>query len=171
MKRIDLGETEKELVEKVYSRADADVRALLNKLKFSVNEALEGVVRIKESSREQKDWEVVGSLYKKVRGHPQYLGWISLFVGYGKWAPKRLLGLIHPIGGRRELLERFADKFKFDLPSIKYEPWHKSEDGAIWFDRKLTRRVTVEDLQRDVARQATQLRKRVIPALIDIAEE
>jgi hypothetical protein len=77
---------------------------------------------------------------------------------------------VHPAGGRHERLKSFADKCRLKLTSTKYG-WPKSEDSAIWLDKKLTRRTSLEELRREVEMEAKHVFKKLIPTLTKIVEQ
>lgn len=169
-RKIAIGEVERQLTKKVYERAERDVRDLLEQVGICVSRAANGIVRLDPQKRQSEDWDVSGRLYKIGGGRPKRLGWFSLFVGYRGSAPGKLLGLVHPVGGRYDELKSFADKSGFKLASAKYG-WPKSDDCAIWLDKKLTRRTSLEELRREVEAEAKRAFKKMVPILTRIIEQ
>jgi hypothetical protein len=169
-REISIGESDRKLAGIVYNRADKSVRDLLFEIGSCVTGEISGMVHIEPTKRDPEDWEVWGRIYKKGPGPRKYLGWIGLFVGYGEWAPKRLLGLIHPKGARREALKSFAGECRLKLASEKYE-WSKAEECAIWLDKGLTGTTSVEEIKSEVQQEIKRLFKKITSSLTRIAEQ
>jgi hypothetical protein len=148
----------KRLSDAVYGRADADAKMLLDQIKPAVeNGARSNALRINNWHKPRDEWEVYSEIYLGAKGPKKSVGWAGLHVGYGK-EEFRLIGFMNLRRGGVDGRKRFASACKQRIKQVhlttddatRYAGW---ADCVIWFEKKLTSRLSLEELHSDVTKQ------------------
>ena len=151
----------KKLSDKIYDRADADVEDLIFELQEEIRQRSGKIVEIRWRRYKRSWWELNGQALLPRGKNRKELGWVYLTVSYGSQRDPRIIGSFYLGGGGRDTLKRFAQFCKIkNLPvhlisddRTNYSIWEGS-DGIVWFDRKLTSKVSRASIALEVAEAA-----------------
>jgi hypothetical protein len=159
-----------ELTKTVHDRADIEVSNILKGLASQVDRGTRGLVRIHWGNRLRVgSWGVWAPIYNAASGPKKRLGGIYLMVGHGEWAPEKVVGCVNPAKGGRDGIRNFSKlcKTKFsdvELATTKYG-WRQSDETVVWFEKRLTRKTSIQELHREIELKAKRFFKVAKPLL------
>ncbi len=158
----------KQLSDAVYTRAEKDLEELLDRLKDSIEQGANGLLRI-NNWHWSGAWNVYSEIYWGAKGRRKSLGWAGLQGAEGKEG-FRLVGYVNPRRGGLDGRKKFALACLKKIEQVhlarddqkRYPGWN---DCIIWFDRKLTLSASCEELGTEIRKQAKKFFRVAKPLL------
>jgi hypothetical protein len=141
----------------VSERANKDVEELLDRLKDTLEQGVDGLLRINNWHRPRWEWELYSEIYSGARGRKKRIGWAGLRIGSGK-ERFRLIGFMNPRRGGLDGQKKLALACKKKIKQVhltrdeqkRYPGW---DDNVIWFEKKLKLGTSLQELEQEVRKQ------------------
>ncbi|HLW92171.1 MAG TPA: hypothetical protein VKS78_12855 [Roseiarcus sp.] len=150
----------KRLSDSVHERAQRDMEDLLNSLKDVIGYAANGLLRVNDkwSSYAGWKWWTESDIYRGTRGRKSIVGRVGLCIGQGDEG-FRLIGYFRRHRGGASKTWRFAQDCKKKIDRIhlteekqtSYPGW---SNQLVWFTKELALNVWLDELQREIGREA-----------------
>jgi hypothetical protein len=167
----------RELLQRVYDRANEDACKLLEDSLTSLQAGVRRLVRLEMTKPRGNPWEIYGALFAGARGRKRRIGGFGFHVGYGQEG-FRLIGYLIPrrggLDGRLQLVhacKKKLPKMKVHLAaddSKRYPDWNNC---VVWFSKDLHRKVSHQNLQREIATASRRFFKVASPLLKKLSAE
>lgn len=172
---ISINDDFRQLSNKIYRRADEDVRDLLQHLRDGLSAGIERSVRVKWHPVRDHQWVIWGDIHSSTHGRKKDIGWIGLCIGSGHEG-FRLIGHSTPSRGGREGRSEVIHLCQKKMPAMKvhlssndsrrYPDW---PECVIWFSKELKCGMDRGQLRSDVASQGRKFLKIASPVLRRLA--
>lgn len=164
----------KQLTEAVYERACVHADMVFKALEEAVSAKAGDILRIAwVNTNRGTNWASWARLYMP-RSRTRIAS-AGFWLGYDSMA-LRLIGWLWPqwggLDGRRELVRICRSKVSATCLACEHPqkyPGLTEDDGIVWYDRKLSERLTTDDLASDLAQQARVFFKAAKPVLRELA--